>query len=127
MLPETLDKFNARDYRAGMTIEAWVKDVKDGKLILTENDPSEKINELEHFKTKIEGTVRSLKVISIKQFGVFCEIEENKVGLLPVKEMRRVSRKIEVGEFYDLCISRVDPETGKIYLSALNEKVTNEV
>lgn len=127
MLPETLDKFNAREYKAGTSIDLWVKDIKDEKLILTEVDPSEKINEMENFRSKIEGTIKSLKVISIKPFGVFCEIEENRVGLLPVKEMRKVKKRMEVGEFVNLCISKVDPETGKIYLSALNEKVANEV
>jgi ribosomal protein S1 len=127
MLPETLEKFNAREYKAGTAIDLWVKDIKDEKLILTEVDPSEKINELENFRSKIEGSIKSLKVISVKPFGVFCEIEENRVGLLPVKEMRKVKKRMEVGEFVNLCISKVDPETGKIYLSALNEKVANEV
>jgi ribosomal protein S1 len=127
MRPETLDKFNTRSYRPGDELELWVKDIKDEKLILTEIDPSEKISEMENFRSKIEGTVRSLKVISVKPFGAFCEIEENRVGLLPVKEIKRITKKMEVGEYYQLCISKVDPETGKIYLSATNERVANEV
>ena len=58
---------------------------------------------------------------------MFLEVEEDRIGLLPVREMKKVARNMEVGETYSLCISKVDSESGKIYLSALNEKVTNKV
>lgn len=121
---ETNENFKSRTISAGQEIEVWVKDVRDGKLILTEINPSEKLEEFENFKSKVEGRVRSMKVISVKPFGAFLEVEEGRIGLLPVREMKRVGRKIEIGEFYEVCVSRVDAETGKIYLTALNEKVT---
>jgi ribosomal protein S1 len=127
MESSTLENFNSRRVEAGQEIEIWVKDIRDNKLILTEFNPSEKQEEILSFRNKIEGTVKSMKVVSVKPFGAFFEVEDDKIGLLPVREMKRVARKMEVGETYNLCISKVDSETGKIYLSALNEKVSNEV
>jgi len=123
----TLEKFNARKVEAGTKMNVWVKDIRDNKLILTEMDPAEKQEEIENFKHKIEGTVKNMKVVSVKLFGAFFEVEEGKIGLLPVRELKRIAKKMEVGESYTLCISKVDSETGKIYLSALNEKVAHEV
>jgi predicted RNA-binding protein with RPS1 domain len=123
----TLDNFVNRRVEAGQTIEIWVKDIKDSKLILTEFNPAEKQEEIENFKTKSEGTVKSMKVVSIKPFGVFFEVEEDRIGLLPIREMKKLARKMEVGESYPLCITKVDSDSGKIYLSALNEKVANEI
>lgn len=127
MQPETIEDFNQRNIQAGNSITLWVKDIRDNKLILTEFDPAEKQEEIEGLRNKIEGTVKSMKVVSVKPFGAFLEVESDKIGLLPIREMKKVSKKMEVGEIHSLCISKVDTETGKIYLSALNEKVTDEV
>lgn len=127
MDPETQEKFMNRRVEPGQELEVWVKDIKDNKLILTELNPSEKQEEIKSFKNKSEGTVKSMKVVSVKPFGVFLEVEEDKIGLLPIREMRKVAKKMDVGENYTLCISRIDSDTGKIYLSALNEKVSNEI
>jgi len=127
MQEETLEIFNARKVEAGQTLHLWVKDIRDNKLILTEIDPSEKQEEIESFKHKTEGTVKNMKVVSVKPFGAFLEVEENRIGLLPVREMKKVAKNMTVGETYSLCVSKVDSDTGKIYLSALNEKVSNEV
>jgi len=123
----TLESFVNRRVEAGQVIEIWVKDIKDNKLILTEFNPAEKQEEIENFKTKSEGTVKSMKVVSVKPFGVFFEVENDRIGLLPVREMKKIAKKMEVGESYPLCISKVDSDSGKIYLSALNEKVVHEV
>lgn len=125
MESSTLENFNNRTVSAGQEIEVWIKDVRDGKLILTEIDHTEKQEAIENFKSKAEGRVRSMKVVSVKPFGAFFEVEDGKIGLLPVREMRRLGRKIELGEMYELCISRVDADTGKIYLTALAERATH--
>lgn len=127
MESDTLESFNQRRIEPGHPIELWVKDIRDNKLILTEFNPSEKQEEIENFKYKTEGIVKSMKVISVKPFGVFLEVEEDRIGLLPVREMKKIAKKMEVGESYALCVSKVDSETGKIYLTALNEKVSHEI
>ena len=70
-----------RRVEPGQEIEIWVKDIKDNKLILTEFNPAEKQEEIENFKSKSEGTVKSMKVVSVRPFGVFFEVENDKIGV----------------------------------------------
>ena len=121
---ETFEKFEHKEIVPGTSIKVWVKDIRDNKLILTELDPNDKFEAFSSFKNKSEGTVRSMKVISVKTFGAFFEVEDSRVGLLPVREMKKLNRRIEVGEVYELCISKIDAENEKIYLTALTERVT---
>jgi len=122
MTPATLEKFNAYKYCAGDSIELWVKDIKGDKLILTEIDPALKVDEMNIFKEKMEGTVRSMKALSVKPFGIFFEVEKDMIGLLSLKELRKMDVRVEVGESYPLCIATVDPETNKIYLTAIGNE-----
>jgi predicted RNA-binding protein with RPS1 domain len=127
MNPETLDKFNERRIKSGQEIQAWLKDIKDNKLILTENDPSQRINEYELFREKVEGNVKTATIVSIKAHGALIEIEKGVLGLLPVKEMKKYKRRLEVGEPLVVFIKKVDTSTGKIYLTMTDERVTSEV
>jgi ribosomal protein S1 len=123
MSPETLEKFNRNEFRAGKTFSAWLKDIKDNKLILTETDPSIKHNEMEQFREKVEGNTRSCNIVSIKPHGALMEVEKGVLGLLPLKEMKKVKRKVSVGEVLDVFIKKVDTSTGKIYLTITDEHV----
>jgi predicted RNA-binding protein with RPS1 domain len=119
---DTENQFRERAFRPGNTMEVWVKDVKDNRLILTMKNPADRIAEIKNFRERLEGTVKAMKVISMKPFGVFFEVEENKIGLLPIREVKRVTqKKMEVGETYNLCIREVD-SSGKITLSSIREK-----
>ena len=127
MNPETLDKFNERRVKSGQDIQVWLKDIKDNKLILTEMDPSQKISEYETFRDKVEGNTKSATIISIKAHGALMEIEKGVLGLLPVKEMKKYKRRLEVGEALEVFIKKVDTSTGKIYLTMSDERITAEV
>lgn len=127
MNSETLNKFNGRKIKSGSEIQVWLKDIKDNKLILTENDPSQRINEYELFREKVEGNVKTASIVSIKAHGALMEIEKGVLGLLPVKEMKKYKRRLEVGEALDVFIKKVDTSTGKIYLTMTDERVTAEV
>ena len=127
MSPATLDKFNTGQFKSGQEIEAWLKDIRDNKLILTENDPSIRQNEFEAFKEKIEGNMKEATIISIKAHGALMEIEKGILGLLPVKEMKKYKRKLNVRESIDVFIKKVDASTGKIYLTMNDEHITTEV
>jgi ribosomal protein S1 len=127
MSPETLEKFNNGGFRPGDSIEVWLKDIKDNKLILTETDPSIKQNEMEEFRIKVEGQVQGATIVSIKPHGALMEIEKGVLGLLPVKEMKKSGRRLSVGEVLNVFIKRVDTSTGKIYLTLSDERVTAEV
>jgi len=124
---ETLDKFNNREIRQGDKIEVWLKDIKDNKLILTEVDPSIRQNEMEEFRDKVEGNMKESVIVSIKPHGALMEIEKGVLGLLPVKEMKKAGRRLNVGETLDVFIKKVDTSTGKIYLTLHDEQVTTEV
>jgi predicted RNA-binding protein with RPS1 domain len=124
---ETLDKFNNREIRPGDKMEVWLKDIKDNKLILTEVDPSIRQNEMEEFRDKVEGNMKESVIVSIKPHGALMEIEKGVLGLLPVKEMKKTGRRLNVGETLDVFIKKVDTSTGKIYLTLHDEQVTTEV
>lgn len=127
MSPETLEKFNRSEFRPGKPISIWLKDIKDNKLILTELDPSIKTTEMESIREKVEGNMKSSLVVSIKPHGALMEIEKGVLGLLPLKEMKKIKRKINVGENLDVFIKKVDTSTGKIYLTITDEHVTATV
>lgn len=127
MSPETLEKFNKGFFKPGHELEAWLKDIRDNKLILTETDPSVKQSEYESFKEKIEGNTKEATIVSIKAHGALMEIEKGILGLLPVKEMKKYRRRLNVGEAIEVFIKKVDTSTGKIYLTMSNEHVTTEV
>ena len=129
MCAETLERFNANEIKAGDNITTWLKDIKseDSKLVLTETDPSLRMNEYEIFKKKTEGNVNKATIISIKSHGALMEIEKGVLGLLPIKEMKKYKRRLEIGEAFDVFIKKVDTSTGKIYLTMTDEHVSSKV
>ena len=126
MNPETLDKFTKGKYKSGMEITVWLKEVKDNRLILTENDPMIKQNEMEIFKEKMEGKKRLSTIVSIKPHGALMEIEPGVIGLLPVKEMKKTGKKLSVNDKIEVTIKRVDTTSGKIYLTANEDEALRE-
>lgn len=127
MSPETLDKFSGGEYRAGDDISVWLKDIRDNKLILTENDPSIRQNEMEEIRERVEGNMILASIVSIKPHGALMEIEKGVLGLLPLKEMKKSGRRLNVGEEMEIFIKRVDTTTGKIYLTLSDERIASEV
>jgi ribosomal protein S1 len=127
MSPDTLEKFTTGQFKSGQEIESWLKDIRDNKLILTENDPSIRQNEYEIFKEKIEGNMKEATIVSIKAHGALMEIEKGILGLLPVKEMKKYRKRLNVGESLEVFIKKVDTSTGKIYLTMNDEHIATEV
>lgn len=127
MNPETLDNFNNRRFKNGESMEVWLKDIKDNKLILTQTDPSIRQNELEQLRETVEGEMQEATIVSIKPHGALMEIEKGVLGLLPVKEMKKTGKRLNIGETFPIFIKKVDSSTGKIYLTLSDEHVTTEV
>ena len=121
MDPLTLDKFNSREFKTGQSMEVWLKDIRDNKLILTQVDPSIRQNEFEQFRETDEGTMKEATIISIKPHGALMEIEKGILGFLPIKEMRKSGKRLTTGESFEVYIKKVDSSTGKIYLTLSNE------
>jgi predicted RNA-binding protein with RPS1 domain len=126
MTGDTLEKFNDRGFKPGDEIEAWLKDIRDNKLILTEMDPAIKQLEMESYREKIENSIREAVIVSIKPHGALMEIEKGILGLLPVKEMKKSGKRLNVGESIEVFIKKVDTSTGKIYLTMHDERITAE-
>lgn len=119
----TSEKFMNGRYSVGETMDVWLKDIKDNKLILTQIDPSIRQNEMEQLRENVEGEMREATIVSIKPHGALMEIEKGVLGLLPVKEMKKTGKRLSVGETFPIFIKKVDSSTGKIYLT-LNEEST---
>lgn len=127
MNQETLDNFNNKKFKNGESIEVWLKDIKDNKLILTQIDPNIRQNELKQLKEIIEGKIQDATIISIKSHGALMEIEKGVIGLLPVKEMKKTEKRLNIGETFPVFIKKVDSSTGKIYLTLSDEHVTTKI
>jgi ribosomal protein S1 len=124
MNEDTNSRFITRTVRSGEEIEVWLKDIRDNKLILTEQDPSILQNEMEEFKDKVEGEFIDASIVSIKSHGALMELSEGKLGLLPVKEMKKTGKRLHIGETLEVYVKRVDSESGKIYLTHQDEEVS---
>ncbi len=111
---ETKAKFEARQIKPGTSLDFYVKEIiSTKKIILTQilkSDPWDNIEE----RYKIPCTV-SGRITSIKEYGVFVEIEPGISGLLHSSEFD--NKDFKEGSVIDVKISRLDTATKKIYLS----------
>lgn len=122
MSPETLALFNARQIVPGMQLNVWLKDINSSeqKLVLSEIDPVLRQKEIHDFRNENEGTKCEATIISIKPHGALLKMENSNIGLLPIREVKRCTKRLVVGETMKVYIKTVDTDTGKIYFT-LNE------
>jgi ribosomal protein S1 len=71
--------------------------------------------------------MKEATIVSIKAHGALMEIEKGILGLLPVKEMKKYRKRLNVGESLEVFIKKVDTSTGKIYLTMNDEHIATEV
>jgi small subunit ribosomal protein S1 len=111
---ETKSKFEARQIKPGSILEFYVKEIiSTKKIILTQIFKADPWDDIEE-RYKVPCTV-SGKVTSIKEYGVFIEIEPGISGLLHSSEFE--NKEFKEGSVIDVKISRLDTATKKIYLS----------
>jgi RecJ-like exonuclease len=116
MTPVMKDRVAAGEYRAGMQVEFWIKEITpDKKIILTDEDPSIRRQEIEEFKEKFLGTIRDGQVISIQPFGTLVKIQKDIVGLISQKEIKSKKKNYSVGDTVMVSVDRVHND--KIFLS----------
>jgi len=116
MTPEMKDRVSAGEYRAGMKVDFWIKEITaDKKIILTDEDPSIRRQEMEEFKEKFLGTIRDGQVISIQPFGTLVKIQKDIVGLISQKEIKSKKKNYSVGDTVVVSVDRVHND--KIFLS----------
>jgi ribosomal protein S1 len=121
MSPETLALFNMNQIVTGDEMTVWLKDIDDKKLVLSEIDPVLRQKEIHDFRNANEGIKRSGTIISIKPHGALIKLDnDDTIGLLPIREVKKCSKRLVIGETMKVFIKTVDTDTGKIYFT-LNE------
>lgn len=119
--PEFARKHKSREIQPGDVIEFKVKEIiSDTKIILTQLDASDVVDPWKEIATKytnfpvtVEGTIKS-----VKDYGVFIEIEEGIVGLLHISELPEGTKPETLIKNNNITvqISRIEVETRKVFL-----------
>jgi small subunit ribosomal protein S1 len=89
MKEDTKKLFDGGFYRPGSDIQAYVSEVtKDRRVILTEENPSEKLERVQKFIIENTGKIVESEVAAIMNFGVIVTIGDI-AGLIPLREFKR--------------------------------------
>lgn len=120
MTPVYREKFNKGEFKPGAHVEFWIKEItSDKKIILTDEDPSIRKNEIEDFKEKNLGTIKDGEVIAIQPFGTLVKLQKDIVGLISQKEIKLKRKTFNVGDTVMVSIDRI--QNDKIFLSLPSE------
>lgn len=120
MTPEMRESFKNNPPAAGTEISFWIKEItSDKKIILTDEDPTIRMRELEDFKEKNLGIITGGEVVSIQPFGTLVKLQKDIVGLISQKEIKSKKKKYSVGEHVMVNVERVLND--KIFLTIPNE------
>lgn len=122
---DTAEKFKGRRIKPGDEIEFKVKEIlSHKKIILTQNynsyDPWEHVEENYKEGNVVEGTIKK-----IKNYGIFIELEEGLIGLLPLPNNMTSEKlaKYKEGNKISAKLSKIDRETRKIFFLFANQKI----
>lgn len=122
------ENFKNRTIKPGQEIEFKVKEVlSHKKIILSQNynayDPWEHVEEKYKQGTTLEGTIKK-----VKNYGIFIELEEGLIGLLPLPQNMTEEKlaKYREGEKMQAKLSKIDRETRKIFFLFSNQKVVKK-
>jgi ribosomal protein S1 len=120
MTPEMRELFKNEAPAPGTEISFWIKEITaDKKIILTDEDPSIRMKEIEEFKEKNLGIITGGEVVSIQPFGTLVKLQKDIVGLISQKEIKTKKKKYSVGEHVMVNVERVHND--KIFLTIPNE------
>jgi ribosomal protein S1 len=120
MTPAMREEFKEGKFKAGEEISFWIKEITaDKKIILTDEDPSIRMKEIEDFKEKNLGVITGGEVVSIQPFGTLVKLQKDIVGLISQKETKNKKKKYVVGEKVMVTVDRVHND--KIFLTIPNE------
>jgi small subunit ribosomal protein S1 len=117
MSEECKEKFNSRGFKPGDVFDKfWIKEVTaDKKLILTDEDPSIRRQEMEDFRTKNVGTIQGGEVVAVQPFGTLVKLQKDICGLISQKEIKNKKKNLTVGDTVMVSIDRV--QNDKVFLS----------
>lgn len=120
LTPDYMTKHRSREIKPGDAIEFHVKEIiNNNKIILSQTetvpvvDPWKDINTRINTPAEIQGTVKS-----VKDYGLFIEIEDGVTGLLHVSEISDVVdiKTIKPGDPITVQVTRIEPATRKVFL-----------
>lgn len=120
MTPECKKKFNDREFKPGDELSFWIKEITaDKKIILTDEDPSIRRQEIEEFKEKNLGMIRGGEVVSIQPFGTLVKLQKDICGMISQKEIKIKKKNFNVGDTVMVSVDRVHND--RIFLSLPSE------
>ena len=106
--------------RSPIQFKFWIKEITpDKKIILTDEDPSTKLREIEEFRDSNLGTVKGGEVVSVQPFGALVKLQKDIVGLISQKEIRNKKKKFSVGDQVMVTVDKV--QNNRIFLTIPNE------
>jgi predicted RNA-binding protein with RPS1 domain len=89
MAEETQNLFKTRHFKSGDVIEFYVGEItKDKRVILTEEDPQEKLKKIQTFIFESKDKILQSEIAAIMKFGVIVNVGEI-TGLIPLKEFKK--------------------------------------
>lgn len=89
MSEETKKLFSSWYFKPGDLIEFYVGEItKDKRIILTEEDPLEKLQKVQNFIVQNTNKTIEAEIAAIMNFGIIVNIEEI-TGLIPIKEFKK--------------------------------------
>ena len=121
MKEQTKTRFQQNDFKPGDEIDFWVdKITDDNRIILSEDDPDEYMEQINKFKEKYLNLAITGEVVSIKPFGIILKLEENIIGMIPKKELKKQKKIYKIGEKINVIVDDIQNE--KIFLRLINEE-----
>ncbi len=89
MTEETRKLFKAWHFKPGDEIEFYVGEVtKDHRVILTEEDPQEKLEKIQKFIFESQDKVVESEIAAVMKFGIIVNVGDI-TGLIPLKEFKK--------------------------------------
>ena len=115
------EMYSKNELVAGTPITFFVKDIiTDTKITLTQKTDS-KVNPWNGAASKYPASTEVTGIVrSIKDYGIFVEIEEGITGLLHSSELNGINlQDIKKGDPIRVTINRIEEETRKVFLKLL--------
>lgn len=76
-------------YNSGSEIDFYISEItKDNKIILTNEDPKEKLNKINNFILNFKNEIVIGKVAAVMPFGIIVN-KDDLTGLIPIKEFKK--------------------------------------
>ena len=108
---QTKEIFNKREVKASDTIDFYISEItKDQRIILTKENPEDKLNKIQNFIVNSKDKVLESSVAAIMNFGIIVNCEEI-VGLIPISEFKRnkiMSNNFMIGEKINVVFNKLE-------------------